>query len=411
MSFPGDETWQNHPTHIASSSPRGALSSKPSWLSRNTINNGNMTNDDPIPRPNFYDLTSTSYEDDSLGNESNNPRTSRNCSVMDDGSNFRAGTKESPTGMPTKLAKSSRENREKFMSTNNESILINLLDDGPGFPIGDDEMKRKRPLENGILSCHTAKNIPQKNYTRFDQKRPKDLQETRKLETGGLESSTDLKKRASWRSSAAAFNVNSMQNSIHDESLPSVKSHHPCRQSPYATATPLPKRSTLCSDHLSSKPYNPYIKSTNPTATFTRKPSRSNTITTVTDGSNNVVSSQYNISSSIQQQTMDGATITFGLLALIEELRDENTFTCNRNALPAENTVNQMLSCPQRQLQHFSQNDNWSCGFRNLQMMLCSLIPKFQDIFPSGIPSLIELQTSLELLWTEGFDQDGAKHH
>mmetsp|Transcript_9789 Transcript_9789/g.20308 ORF Transcript_9789/g.20308 Transcript_9789/m.20308 type:complete len:329 (-) Transcript_9789:2-988(-) len=108
---------------------------------------------------------------------------------------------------------------------------------------------------------------------------------------------------------------------------------------------------------------------------------------------------------------MDGAVVTFGLLALIEELRDESTFTCTRNSLPAKNAINESSSFPHQQLQHFSQNDNWSCGFRNLQMMLCSLIPKFHDIFPNGIPSLRELQTSLELLWTEGFDPDGAKHH
>ena len=45
--------------------------------------------------------------------------------------------------------------------------------------------------------------------------------------------------------------------------------------------------------------------------------------------------------------------------------------------------------------------------------MLISSMPTniTNTIFPEGIPTLRELQTSFELLWAEGFDPNGANHH
>jgi hypothetical protein len=64
-----------------------------------------------------------------------------------------------------------------------------------------------------------------------------------------------------------------------------------------------------------------------------------------------------------------------------------------------------------RQPFHYTQNDKWSCGFRNLQMLISSMPENVMTIFPDGTPMLNELQTSFELLWAEGFDSKGAAHH
>lgn len=82
---------------------------------------------------------------------------------------------------------------------------------------------------------------------------------------------------------------------------------------------------------------------------------------------------------------------------------------------------------------HYRQGDKWSCGYRNLQMMLSSLLP----LLPAGHPyfagggsgsdgdvnangdthsrmspsTVLDIQLLLERAWKEGFDPEGAKHY
>lgn len=78
-----------------------------------------------------------------------------------------------------------------------------------------------------------------------------------------------------------------------------------------------------------------------------------------------------------------------------------------------------------QQMIHIQQQDRWSCGFRNFQMMLCFLIPRllpdhsfFQspvapEVSPDyyQVPSVRDLQTTMELSWEQGFDTNGAQHY
>ena len=67
---------------------------------------------------------------------------------------------------------------------------------------------------------------------------------------------------------------------------------------------------------------------------------------------------------------------------------------------------------------HFEQQDEWSCGYRNLQMLLSSILPNIpttHSLFKENgnhkvIPNIIELQRLFEMSWREGFDRDGARH-
>lgn len=87
------------------------------------------------------------------------------------------------------------------------------------------------------------------------------------------------------------------------------------------------------------------------------------------------------------------------------------------------------------QVSHIQQKDQWSCGFRNIQMLLSSLVPLLstwhpyfqslahiysQTTIPDHLlqgersllilPSLTQLQQQLEACWKEGFDPSGADH-
>ena len=60
---------------------------------------------------------------------------------------------------------------------------------------------------------------------------------------------------------------------------------------------------------------------------------------------------------------------------------------------------------------HYLQNDNWSCGYRNLQMLLSSMLPTLHTVYPNGVPSISEIQITMEKLWKFGFDGRNAEHH
>jgi Peptidase family C78 len=108
----------------------------------------------------------------------------------------------------------------------------------------------------------------------------------------------------------------------------------------------------------------------------------------------------------------DSGTISYGIL----ERLDDGTASTARTCLATT------TSGPQSSLQHVQQPDRWSCGFRNMQMMLTGVIPHlppthavFQRIprrTPHAtIPSLLQLQRSMEEAWGDGFDPKGAEHY
>lgn len=72
-------------------------------------------------------------------------------------------------------------------------------------------------------------------------------------------------------------------------------------------------------------------------------------------------------------------------------------------------------------VQFIRQKDKWSCGFRNMQMMLSAVLPHlpadhlFFQKFPHrrdhvSIPSLQQIQRAFEEAWIVGFDPRGADH-
>jgi len=75
---------------------------------------------------------------------------------------------------------------------------------------------------------------------------------------------------------------------------------------------------------------------------------------------------------------------------------------------------------------HIQQRDDWSCGYRNHQMLLSALLPRLKEsphhsVFkrlprrlpptPMSLPSLTNIQKAMDEAWEEGFDPDGADHY
>ncbi|OEU16616.1 hypothetical protein FRACYDRAFT_239213 [Fragilariopsis cylindrus CCMP1102] len=101
-----------------------------------------------------------------------------------------------------------------------------------------------------------------------------------------------------------------------------------------------------------------------------------------------------------------------------------------------DNTTNTAGMIPGT-VQHIQQKDQWSCGYRNYQMMLSAILPCLASssnhmIYQRGyitrreimrntpnklqqspiiLPSLKQTQKSIEDSWDEGFDPDGANHY
>ena len=106
------------------------------------------------------------------------------------------------------------------------------------------------------------------------------------------------------------------------------------------------------------------------------------------------------------ERSGDGGLLTYNLLELVDRFRHENVLTISDQSTPSS-----FKNIHSRQPLHCTQNDKWSCGFRNLQMLISSMPSSLDPIFPNGPPMLEELQTSFEVLWAEGFDPNGANHH
>ena len=113
------------------------------------------------------------------------------------------------------------------------------------------------------------------------------------------------------------------------------------------------------------------------------------------------------------QRSSDGGLITYNLLDFIDQFRSNDVLTINGNSnIQSKPSVSgNNNNSASRQLFHYTQNDRWSCGFRNLQMIISSMPTSLNQLFPDGVPTLNELQSSFELLWAEGFDPNGASHH
>mmetsp|Transcript_31805 Transcript_31805/g.48059 ORF Transcript_31805/g.48059 Transcript_31805/m.48059 type:complete len:395 (+) Transcript_31805:265-1449(+) len=117
----------------------------------------------------------------------------------------------------------------------------------------------------------------------------------------------------------------------------------------------------------------------------------------------------------------ENAVTTEGVLQLINILDLPRTRTCCRSreiSLPS-------FTLP---LLHIQQKDKWSCGYRNLQMLMSALIPQLRSDHPyhqripcslrrssvgAAVPiaSLKDLQKFLEAAWKVGLDSRGAEHY
>ena len=117
----------------------------------------------------------------------------------------------------------------------------------------------------------------------------------------------------------------------------------------------------------------------------------------------------------------ENAVTTEGILPLLDILELPSTRTCCRSREAASS----MASMP---LLHIQQKDKWSCGYRNLQMLLSALIPllpsdhHYHQCVPDSlkrsdlgvavpIPSLRDLQGFLQQSWRLGLDPRGAEHY
>lgn len=75
-----------------------------------------------------------------------------------------------------------------------------------------------------------------------------------------------------------------------------------------------------------------------------------------------------------------------------------------------------------KSVDHFTQSipvynlgDNWSCGYRNIQILCSSLVQndKYRPRLFDGtgrIPEVAQIQKYIELAWDDGFDRPGREH-
>ena len=121
----------------------------------------------------------------------------------------------------------------------------------------------------------------------------------------------------------------------------------------------------------------------------------------------------------------DNAVITYGVMELVHDLivprTTQSSWTAN---LLGRARSHCGIIGPHRDssVVHIQQNDTWSCGFRNTQMILSAMIPQFStchSYFHANprrsnrtlIPTLKQMQIALEQSWKAGFDQRAANHY
>mmetsp|Transcript_8415 Transcript_8415/g.20251 ORF Transcript_8415/g.20251 Transcript_8415/m.20251 type:complete len:519 (+) Transcript_8415:111-1667(+) len=99
---------------------------------------------------------------------------------------------------------------------------------------------------------------------------------------------------------------------------------------------------------------------------------------------------------------------------------------CTRHAVLSASVTNPYSSKSKRSrspstVRWIQQHENWSCGYRSLQMVLTALLPTlpsnhaYYQVVPRrsshvAIPSLAQVQSTLEQAWREGYDPNGARH-
>ena len=134
------------------------------------------------------------------------------------------------------------------------------------------------------------------------------------------------------------------------------------------------------------------------------------------------------------KRTPDGVTVTAGIVAILRARTLDKTNIracglCLATDTPTAAVASSSSSSATAQSQsrsllpmHYRQRDRWSCGYRNTQMMLSSLIPllppdhPYFEIVPSRSssmepPALRDIQGLLEQTWREGFDPKGREHY
>lgn len=127
------------------------------------------------------------------------------------------------------------------------------------------------------------------------------------------------------------------------------------------------------------------------------------------------------------RQTPDGATVTPGIVGLLRSI--PTTDAANVRVCGLCTTSEPGRAIRQFLPLHYRQGDKWSCGYRNLQMVLSSLLPLLPASHPyfaetssgnggngdthSRMPpsTVLDIQLLLERAWKDGFDPEGAKHY
>ena len=130
-----------------------------------------------------------------------------------------------------------------------------------------------------------------------------------------------------------------------------------------------------------------------------------------------------NVNMRVQLESGDNGIVTYDILEQIMKTQNSGLSrvkTCLQNPTTTAGATAPPTAIST--LQHIQQKDKWSCGYRNVQMMLSAIIPHlpsnhivFQRIprrqpNPS-IPNVLNMQQGLEQAWKEGFDPKGAQHY
>ena len=136
----------------------------------------------------------------------------------------------------------------------------------------------------------------------------------------------------------------------------------------------------------------------------------------------------------------DDGVVTEGIfdaLRLVSQQQSRTIRTCcgvlhETSKSAPQGIPNQRNNQQSLTLLHIQQKDKWSCGYRNLQMLLAALVPtlpqnhlyfqgqgskvSIDDSFERRVtcyevPSRLELQGELEASWQAGYDENGSKHY
>lgn len=193
-----------------------------------------------------------------------------------------------------------------------------------------------------------------------------------------------------------------------------------CSDDEYAKMPPFVSRKSSRTAGLEFPFDNPYAGKKKKVETLEEK---TFAVTTNHNGSSIVGMSLDNDSSAAALQSI---SVSSPLIFLNSEGTDDGIVTTGLAALIRDfpNTISCVARREQSTLHHIQQLNCWSCGIRNLQMLLSAVLP----LLPSNhsyyqqqtctvnegyicIPSLLQVQQTLENSWSAGFDEQGAEHY